>query len=804
MKKYLIVLLSLILVSNISSTERENKVDVSLMTLNKIIYDYFYHSTAGDSVAFRADIPWLLSYEKNKLLLFNSDRIDGFQSINSFPATNHLVQYKTENNDILPDFTEYSHLFEGQNVLFLNLDRDFSHLTNLTDKDRIDLLTHITEQLYMTYLKSFNRELIDIPAFRYPLADVNNIVLSSLEYKILLEAYFKSLEVKIMPTFNRDSEIEEIMKLLKQFYAIRLRRWRSQNAFVQTYELSQEKILGLSFFKAFEILTYLEDLAGYERIYRQINGRGFRPLDWDEALFPENIKPRNEYNSFVNNISTIEILEDKLFSILEPIGDLHYGDVNLISLNSMSRDKAQNKGFLLASLYDFLDWDYHPETTSDNFHVFLGNKLSMRTTEIDSLYNTFLESVNFEFLTEHATTSVEKYMENFNSQKEEYNLQIVFDHYTEDFFDPNEIYFVNSADRQILFPEVGKYRIKSPWLEIDIHEQGFLYNLDRRNKNIQTNINTNLVLIIDFRRFTFEELEETMYFENLYYRSNDLSFRIRSEGELNYSDGVLTIRLVPRLQFHIEEEYWELINELNQLLIARGVPANWLSDNINHPNFRIYHSIVRHFTQMPEHQVGRGERDQNWYMRHFGVDEKIRKGAEFRRTNRNILLAAERRHGIHYELLMAIMAIESDYANPRWRGNFYTFPTLVSQYVLLPRRQRFAVNELVALYRFTEKTNKDVYHFVGSFAGAAGWGQFIPTSMNSFFIDANDNFYDVDIFAIDDTLHSISNYLNNHGLSGRNMGNYQARFRAVRSYNHSDAYVRAVLHIYDELRKQRN
>ena len=768
-KKYLFLLSTLLLFCNMSSAERANRIAISMMTLNQIIYDYFYHSTVQDSIAFRADSPWLLSYDKNQLLLFNSEKVEEFKTINNFPATNHLVQCQSLNNEIMPDFTEYTHLFNDKNILFLNFDKEMNNLDNLSEKDRLKLLIHLTQQQYISYLKNFNRELIDIPSFMYPITDIHNLVLSSIEYNILFEGYLKTLED--VSSENKDSSMikDEVLKLLKNFYAVRLGRWRSQNSFVQTYELSQEKVLGLSYFKAFELMKYLEEL--------------------------KSIKPRNEYNSFIDQISTVNILHEKFYSIL---------DGTMISINSMSKDKSENKGFLLSYLFHFLGWNYEPETSRDNFHVFLGNQLSMRTTEIDSLYNTCIESLDFEYQKRKATVSVEKYLNDFEKQKEDYNLLIYFDHYTEDYFDASEEYFVNSLERQIIFPKVNKYKIKSPFIEIDIMHQGFLYNMDRRNKNIQTNINTNFVLSIDYHRFDFDKLPEEMHFEDIFFRSNNLSLKIKSKGVLYYKEDVLTIKLDPMLQFYIEEEYWELINELHQLLVNRGVSAKWFIEGINHENFRVYHSIVRYFTQMPEHQVTRGERDQNWYMRHFGVDEKIRKGAEFRRTHRNALLAAEKRHGIHYELLMAIMAIESDYANPRWRGNFYTFPALVSQYILLPRRQRFATNELVALYQFSEKTNKDQYHFIGSFAGAAGWGQFIPSSMNNFFIDSSDNFYDVDIFSIEDTLHSISNYLFRHGLSGKNMSNYQARFRAVRSYNHSDAYARAVLQIYDGLRKQRN
>ena len=751
MKKKIYGLLFLILFSVMSSSERVEPIDLNLTYLNKTIYDYFYYKAEHDSLAFKAESAWLINYDSNRTLLLNSEEVEKFSIIRNSPKTNHYAQI---GND-------FSHLLEENNILLVNLDRKFHNLDNLSAKDRIDLLIYFTQQQYITYIKGHNRELVDMPSFLYPITDVNNLILSSIEYKILLNAYLTNDE-------------DEVIELLKKFYAIRLNRWRSLTPFIQTYERSIEKTLGLSYYKAIELLRHLE----------------------------------NSSNTLLDKGDTADIVQNKLYSIL---------DNDLVLINSMNKDKAENKGYLIASLYEKLGWDYQPETTRDNFHVFLGNQLSMRTTEIDSVYTAIRQSKDFADITKKANIAVEEYnsdvesltlFENLSSPTTISAVHIYFDHYTKDFSKPDETFFLNSQQRQLILPNVTDYKIKSNWLEIEVNNQGFIYNMDRRDKNFQTFFDSNLVLSVDYKAYSFERLLETnnenpLQFANLYYRSPNLTYKINLPGELIFNNNLLTIKLEPKLQYQIEEEYWKLIDDLNKLLIARGVPENWLATYVNHPEFRIYHSIVRHFTSLPEHQVSRGDRDQNWYMTHFGVNEKVRKGAEFRRQNRAALQAAERRHGIHYELLMSIMAIETDYANPRWRGNFYTFPTLVSQYVLLPRRQRFAVNELVALYQFSEKTNNDVYHFIGSFAGAAGWGQFIPTSLNAYFIDANDNFYDVDIFAIDDVLHSISNYLNQHGLSGRNMGNYQARFRAVRAYNHSDAYVRAVLYIYDELRKQR-
>jgi len=79
-------------------------------------------------------------------------------------------------------------------------------------------------------------------------------------------------------------------------------------------------------------------------------------------------------------------------------------------------------------------------------------------------------------------------------------------------------------------------------------------------------------------------------------------------------------------------------------------------------------------------------------------------------------------------------------------------------------------------------------------------GQFIPSSLLAFFIDANAVPEDTDPFSIEDTILSVGNYLYKHNLSGKNIDDYDARYKAVFAYNHSDVYAKAVLFIYNGLR----
>lgn len=249
--------------------------------------------------------------------------------------------------------------------------------------------------------------------------------------------------------------------------------------------------------------------------------------------------------------------------------------------------------------------------------------------------------------------------------------------------------------------------------------------------------------------------------------------------------------------------FTEKIKKLNDELYIRGVDRSWLDTNMNNEKFRIYFEMDKRFKNSPERKVRNNIKDFAWYKKVFDLDKKILNAAKFMLKNKSKLLRVEEKSGIHHELITAIIGMETNYANKSQRGNFYAFNALVTQYLLMHGREYFAVRELASLYYISEKINKDVFYFIGSYAGACGWAQFIPSSLNNFFIDYNNNDDDLDIYSIEDCIASIENYFYNHGLNSSNIEDYQSRYNAVYKYNRSDAYAKAVLYIYDELRRKK-
>ena len=259
------------------------------------------------------------------------------------------------------------------------------------------------------------------------------------------------------------------------------------------------------------------------------------------------------------------------------------------------------------------------------------------------------------------------------------------------------------------------------------------------------------------------------------------------------------IPIAPELKENSDSVVTAKIKELKQQLIMNGVSGEWFDEQIQNETFRFHYNIGQYFHKSAEKQTDHDKKyNVSWYFTRIGVDAKIEKGKPFIEKHIEMFNRAEAKHGIHKELIAAIIGIETNFADRQQRGKFYAFNSLVSQYIFT-NRIKFAVREITALYKFSQMTEHPPQYFTSSYAGAIGWGQFIPSSLMAFFIDSNGLDDDIDPFDIEDTIFSVENYLYKNNLSEENISNYNSRYRAVFAYNHSDVYVKAVLYIYDGL-----
>jgi membrane-bound lytic murein transglycosylase B len=115
------------------------------------------------------------------------------------------------------------------------------------------------------------------------------------------------------------------------------------------------------------------------------------------------------------------------------------------------------------------------------------------------------------------------------------------------------------------------------------------------------------------------------------------------------------------------------------------------------------------------------------------------------------------------------------------------------------KKSDWAVKELLALSKMEKQYKIPVNDMKGSWAGAFGISQFLPSSFISYAVDGNHN-GKTDLFEMEDAIYSIANYLKSNGWSDRD----DSRYKAIYHYNNNDDYVNAVLKLATKAGMQSN
>jgi membrane-bound lytic murein transglycosylase B len=113
------------------------------------------------------------------------------------------------------------------------------------------------------------------------------------------------------------------------------------------------------------------------------------------------------------------------------------------------------------------------------------------------------------------------------------------------------------------------------------------------------------------------------------------------------------------------------------------------------------------------------------------------------------------------------------------------------------QKGRWAYGELKAYLRYAASENLDPLSIVGSYAGAMGYCQFMPSNISKYARDGNGDGR-IDLFDHADAIMSVASYLSNFGW--HHGANRDQQYKAVYAYNHSKYYVNTVLAIADKLR----
>ena len=156
------------------------------------------------------------------------------------------------------------------------------------------------------------------------------------------------------------------------------------------------------------------------------------------------------------------------------------------------------------------------------------------------------------------------------------------------------------------------------------------------------------------------------------------------------------------------------------------------------------------------------ERVAPWYEYRniFLNPERIAAGAAFWRANEAVVDATAHRYGVQPELLLAIVGVESLFGQRM--GMYRVLDALGTLAFAYPPRSAFFASELET-FLLLSRDEPEMLGALGSYAGAMGAGQFIPSSYRAYAVDANGDGRR-DVWADwEDILASVANYLDAHG-----------------------------------------
>lgn len=229
-------------------------------------------------------------------------------------------------------------------------------------------------------------------------------------------------------------------------------------------------------------------------------------------------------------------------------------------------------------------------------------------------------------------------------------------------------------------------------------------------------------------------------------------------------------------------------------LAGSGVPESYVDSVFDDPRTAVIDGISDRFGRPAE------SLPYEQYRKFFLTEANIANGAQFMRDRRGLLTQATGRTGVDAALLTALSGIETRYGTSV--GKFPVFSALYTITLKVAKRSDWAAREEAEVLKMGFKQGVDTHALLGSYAGAFGFVQFMPSSFNAYAVDFDgDGRTRLDEWP--DALGSAANYLVRHGYdSSAAFEPGSAIGRSIYAYNHSDNYVRAMLELRAEILKR--
>ena len=214
----------------------------------------------------------------------------------------------------------------------------------------------------------------------------------------------------------------------------------------------------------------------------------------------------------------------------------------------------------------------------------------------------------------------------------------------------------------------------------------------------------------------------------------------------------LLLILINFTKVNSDEKFSSWIIEFKKKAISEGISEKTVDAVMNNAIF--LPKVIEYDRYQPEFYE-----DTKTYVSKRTSKDKVQKGKRIYKKNKNLINIVYKEFKVEKELLLALMGIETNY------GTYLGKMDIISSLATLSydkRRSEFFSNELITILKLIDQNKVDKDILFGSWAGAFGNFQFMPTTISNYAIDYNNNSI-IELKKADDSFASAANYLNKIG-----------------------------------------
>ena len=242
----------------------------------------------------------------------------------------------------------------------------------------------------------------------------------------------------------------------------------------------------------------------------------------------------------------------------------------------------------------------------------------------------------------------------------------------------------------------------------------------------------------------------------------------------------------------INENAKEIYSRIFIRLRDEKVSTKFIIELSNYKEIVVDETVIQRFNRPAE------KLSYERYRKIFINDSRVKDGVVFYNEKKALLDTISSYYGVDPFLLVSLSGVESNYgSNSKTHSVFNALHTVIHN---LPRRAKWVEKEMTEYLIYCWENEISPLSLYGSYAGAFGYGQFIPSSFRAYAVD-----FDRDgirePFEWPDVLASMANYLvkNGYSLGENNFSKDSPNWKSIFRYNPSENYVNVILDLRVQL-----